>query len=204
MQKWFLRLLSAYDECLQVKNLCQPIPDMRHTDDAHLVALRPIWHAHISTCLVSAPRQWLTVYLHWYYSNRIVTYTGQTLHAVFVTVTLLYIISISSFKLHVRDKLIQFYRILYGARDNLTFFFLKQFLMFKQNWIIQQTVILCNNHILLPESSKYFILWHMGTAVDVVIAIFSNQIWDYRRIDIGHYSHGAQQKAGLFWFGLLC
>lgn len=128
MQKWFLRLLSAYDECLQVKNLCQPIPDMRHTDDAHLVALRPIWHAHISTCLVSAPRQWLTVYLHWYYSNRIVTYTGQTLHAVFVTVTLLYIISISSFKLHVRDKLIQFYRILYGARVNLTFFSWNSFL----------------------------------------------------------------------------
>lgn len=49
------------------KNLRQPISDTRHANDAtQLVALRPIRHAHISICLVSALCQWLKVYLYPY------------------------------------------------------------------------------------------------------------------------------------------
>lgn len=53
--------LSAYDECLHVKTLCQLISDRRDADDVtQLVALRPNGHARISICLVLALSRWPT------------------------------------------------------------------------------------------------------------------------------------------------
>lgn len=57
------------------KSLCQLISDTLHAGDAtQLVALRPVSHAHISTCQVFALCLWLTVSLH----SRYTTVTGSS------------------------------------------------------------------------------------------------------------------------------